>query len=81
MKTNIYSVTGNNGQSYEDYDKDTVVVEAPNIHEATVKGAEKLRERGCHQDVQATLEFENVTMKKPKPPEPKCKHCGKSNPL
>lgn len=78
MKTNIYKVKGNNGQTYDDYGDDTVVVEAITEALATVKGMNLLEAVGCCHDITAELIFENVIMKKPKPAGPTCIHCHKN---
>jgi hypothetical protein len=81
MKTNIYAVTADNGGSYDDLRTETVVVEAPTIEEAVVKGAKLLANDGFHYNTVAKLGFENVIMKKPKTPKAVCKHCGKADPV
>lgn len=81
MKTNIYQVFGDNNLEYEDNDHHSVVVEAQTEAEAIVNGTALLKEWNCWHDVTAKLIFKDVTMKRPKPPTPVCKHCGKKDPL
>jgi hypothetical protein len=81
MKTNIYQVFGDNQQAYEDHDHHSVVVEAQTEAEAIIKATVPLKEYGCWHDITAKLIFKDVTMKRPKPPTPKCKHCGKTDPI
>jgi hypothetical protein len=66
MKTNIYMVTANNGLEYDEYNHQTVVVNASSNKSAVKRGENLLKKGGYWHNAEATLIFRDVIMKKPK---------------